>query len=387
MIGRPPWRAITLGEIATALDVEHDVGAGVARQQLEREHHQQAIRGHDHAARADHADAVGIAVEGDAEIGVVLANLGDEPAQVARHRRIGRVIWESRVELAEQRHHVAAKLLQQLDRYHRGRAVAAVDNDLEPAIDQHIVAHGAQVIGVDLGLPVSALPLAEALLEDAGAQRRDPLAAQRLPGEHDLESVVLRGVVAAGDHDTALGAEVITGVVQHRGRHSADIDHVETCREQAANQVFAQHRAAGAAIGADHDGIAAALVRLAPDRPPDRAGEIGIEQLVEAADVVIAEDLGRNRHFLLGLEVDVRFGQLLEDIDLQRIGLRGRCWRRLLSRAAARLATLAAHAHDGLASCHQFGEVQRGHARSRGTLVQRGIAKALGVLAQLAPQL
>jgi hypothetical protein len=61
----------------------------VARQHVAGEDHQQLVPEQDVALAIHHADAVAVAVEGDAEVGLLARHLGDELLQVLRHRGIG----------------------------------------------------------------------------------------------------------------------------------------------------------------------------------------------------------------------------------------------------------------------------------------------------------
>ena len=67
---------------------------------------------------------------------------------------------------------------------------------------------------------------AEVLVVDALAQRLDVGAEEARLAAHQLEAVVVAGVVAPGDHHAAVGAEVVRGEVEQRRRADADVDDV-----------------------------------------------------------------------------------------------------------------------------------------------------------------
>src|SRR5438132_13150259 len=54
------------------------------------------------------------------------------------------------------------------------------------------------------------------------------LTGQGLSGQDHFESVVVGRIVTAGDHDAAIGFEMISGEVSHRRDDEADVDDVAT---------------------------------------------------------------------------------------------------------------------------------------------------------------
>src|SRR5690606_15217997 len=76
----------------------------------------------------------------------------------------------------------------------------------------------------------------QAAAGDAVVQVGDGIARQRLAADHDLEAVVVRRVVAAGDGDAAAGVQVVGSEVHHRRRHHADVDDVAARLAQAFDQ-------------------------------------------------------------------------------------------------------------------------------------------------------
>ncbi len=80
----------------------------------------------------DDADAIGVAVERDADLGADLGDLLLEIGDVRLDRGIGVVVGEAAVGLAVQRGHVEAELAQQRHG-DAADAVAGVDDDLDPA--------------------------------------------------------------------------------------------------------------------------------------------------------------------------------------------------------------------------------------------------------------
>ena len=101
------------GQAPGALDVEDDLGARVASQYVLGEQHQQAV-GVDDAAGVGHADAVAVTIEGQADVGAGLLDLGDQVFEVFRLAWVRVVVWEVAVHLAEQRDHLTAQGFDQL---------------------------------------------------------------------------------------------------------------------------------------------------------------------------------------------------------------------------------------------------------------------------------
>ena len=84
-------------------------------------------------SRVDDSDSVGIAVEPDAQVRAGGAHGLDEILEILDDRRIGMMIREGSIALAEQPCPLDVELIEELGRHERADAVAAVDDDLEPA--------------------------------------------------------------------------------------------------------------------------------------------------------------------------------------------------------------------------------------------------------------
>lgn len=118
----------------------------------------------------------------------------------------------------------------------------------------------------------------------------------RVSGDHDLEAVVVRRVVAAGQHHPGLALEHVGRVVQHRGRHHAHVADLATAVHQALDQLLDQLGTGQAAIAADSDARFAAGEAFRADGATDPVGGLGGEGIAyHATDVVGAEDAGGQR--------------------------------------------------------------------------------------------
>ncbi|MCY1543856.1 hypothetical protein D9M68_796910 [compost metagenome] len=134
--------------------------------------------------------------------------------------------------------------------------------------------------------------------------------------------------MAAGEHHRGFAGEDVPGVIDHRGRHHADVADVAATVEQALDQLLHQFRAGQAAIAA-HGNVRLALRQaLRANRATDPvSGFRGQAAADHAANVIGAEDIGRqfwrdlrgihNRGVLQSQEVLV----FIENVDIEDIGV------------------------------------------------------------------
>jgi hypothetical protein len=104
--------------------------------------------------------------------------------------------------------------------------------------------------------------------------------------------------VRPGDLDAAGDAEVVEAPVQQRRGYHADVHDVHAALGQPAHESFAQLGAARTVVAADGDGARhAALHDVGSVGAADGARRLDGEVLPhDAADVVLPEDAGRDRH-------------------------------------------------------------------------------------------
>ncbi len=256
-----------------------------------------------------------------------LLDLGDQVLQVLRLARVRVVVGEGAVDLAVQRDHAAAQGLDQLRGDHAGHAVAAVDHHLQRLGQGDVVADLLEVARQDVDLLHAADAGCQVVFLDALAQGLDLLVGQGLAGDDDLEAVVVRRVVAAGEHHPGLALQHVGRVVQDRGGHHAHVADLATAVDQALDQLLDQFGAGQAAIAADSDARFAARQAFGADGAADPVGGLGGEGIADhAADVVGAEDAGgqwrgfRRAHdggLLQSQEVLV----FIENVDIQNVGV------------------------------------------------------------------
>ena len=395
--GLPHQRAAALaqdvvGQLAGALDVVDHHGARIALQHIGGEQHQQPVREHHLAFLGHHAQAVAVAVEGQAQVGVEALDHLHQVLEVVRLARVRVVVGEAAVDLAVQRDHLGADGLQQARGDVAGNTIAGVDHHLQRPLHLHVVGDAADVVFVHrlLDQRTGAAARLQAAFADALAQVLDRVAGQGLATDHDLEAVVVGRIVAAGHRHAAAGAQVVGGEIHHRSGHHAHVDHVAAGLAQALDQAAGQLRAGQAAIAADHDVGQALVGHHVAHRLADPGGDLrGQFTADHAADVIGAEDarLQRDlrRHGRGPHRCHRRAGLVLaglQGLAQGRLGFLQRAGGRL----AAQLRQLAARQQYGQRrQCGQHGrgdqagdgtqsERATAHIRNRGRHAQAGLA-------------
>ena len=227
-------------QVPRALHVVDDVGSRIAADDVLSEQHEQLVRPDDLAGRCNHAKAVTVAVEGETDIGLLVLHHVDQVPQVLGLCRVRVVIGEVAVDVAVQRHDLAAELLEQSRRQLTGHTIAAVHDNLAGLGHHHALQYPVQVMVVQVHLLDLTLAVRQLVIVQTSLQALDALFGQRLAGDHHLQAVVVRRVVAAGDHDAGAGIQRVGGEVEKRRRHLADVDHVAAAFVQAPGQRIAQ---------------------------------------------------------------------------------------------------------------------------------------------------
>ena len=207
-------------------DIDEDALAGMAGQDIAGEDGEDFIGLVADALFIDHAEAIGIAVPGDTEVGAVAADFGGQVGHGGGILGIGQVMGKGAVEVGIEADHLAADALQRLGAGHRRDAVAGVRHDLErsgqgePASQERpILLFGvAGGEGAGAAFEIAAVREAAHLLDFVGGQR-DPPPLQQFHAVHG------HGVVAAGDIDATVDAPGSSGKIQQGRGREADIDH------------------------------------------------------------------------------------------------------------------------------------------------------------------
>ena len=192
----------------------------------------QLVAPQDAAGGVDGAEAIGVAVERDAELGALASRrVAIRSRDVLGLRRIGVVVREAAVELAVQRHDVEAEAAVQRDRGRPAGAVAGVDDDLEaaraePQLRGRVVEVRADDVARVHRAASGAAPASRA------ARRRDRAALRSsAPCSVSVPRMILKPLSSGGLWlpviiTAAAGFEVMRGEVEDRRRHDADVDDV-----------------------------------------------------------------------------------------------------------------------------------------------------------------
>ena len=188
------------GQAAGAFDVEDDLGARVAGQYVLGEQHQQAVWVDDAAGVGHYADAVAVTVEGQADVGTGFLHLGDQVLEVLGFAWVRVVVGEVAIHLAEQRDDFAAQRFDQSRCDDACGAVAAVHHHLEFLGQLHVTDDLLEVAVQNLDLFHTALGARHVVGLQAGQQGLDLLVGQGVAGDDDLETVVVRWVMATRQH-------------------------------------------------------------------------------------------------------------------------------------------------------------------------------------------
>ena len=100
-MGTPPYLLISAVQDFRGLDLGDDRGARMVLEDVAGVNDQQLVAPEDAPPAVDDADAVGVAVQADAQVGPGLLHLGDQVLQVLDHGGVGMVVGEAAVHVAE----------------------------------------------------------------------------------------------------------------------------------------------------------------------------------------------------------------------------------------------------------------------------------------------
>ena len=269
----------------------------MARQHVFGEQHQLAVGVDDLAILGDDAQAVAVAVEGQADFRRTIAQGADQVLQVFRMGRIGVVIGEVAVDFAEQLFDFAAHAAIECAGKGAGHAVAAIDGDFHRARELDVADDAREIGFADIVRPVAAIAVCGVFGQDGFVQRLDGVAVDRLSGQHHLEAIVVGRIVAAGDHDAGLGVQHVGAEIHHGRGDDAEVDHVDAGVLQTLRQGAGQFGAGEPAILADDDSAFALPDDGAAESVADLARDRCVERLADdAADVVGLEDTLSESH-------------------------------------------------------------------------------------------
>ena len=280
-----PARAHVVDDLRARILLQHRLGE-------ERRHE---VARDELAGVVDEEAPVGVAVEGRAEVGAVLAHLADHELAVLGEERVRLVIREGAVRLEVVRDGVDRDPFEHGRQHHAGHPVRRVDHHA-PLLDrievdegQHLVHEGRK----DILLP----DLSWDLVPGRGRRGHGPVAdvqkarvaadGQRASA-HDLHPGVLLRVVRRGHLDAAVEPEVADGEVEHLGADEPDVDHLGPSGRSALDRRLRHRGRRDAHVPPDRNPLRLELLDVAA---PDRARSLLVEvDGVDPAHVVRLED-------------------------------------------------------------------------------------------------
>jgi len=275
-----------------AAQVVEDRRAGVAPQDVLGDQRRHDVHRHDLAAFVDEARAVGVAVEGHAEVVAALADLGAQRVEGVRLERIRLVVGEAAVGIAVEAGDLQRQALER-GGFPDAHGVGEVRRDAQRTADGGALAHERGVLGRDV---VARHCAAHGGRRGERARGDDALDVGDAGGAADghglragqFEAVVRAGVVRGGDHHARVAPQDAVAVVRHRRRAFAQIHHVGALQRDAVGQGREERRGMRADV-APHRHLAAAEERR--QRAPDGPRQV-LRQLlaIDSPDVVCLEN-------------------------------------------------------------------------------------------------
>ena len=142
------------------------------------------------------------------------------------------VIGEVAVYLAKQRRHRAAQGFNYGRRDAASYAIAAIDYHIEWPVELANRQHLLGVGGDDIRVRGLAFAAAQGIVLQVLQQRLDTFFRQGNAANHHFQAIVLRRVVAAGDHNAGAGLQLVSCKVQQRRRHQTYANHIHTTLTQ-----------------------------------------------------------------------------------------------------------------------------------------------------------
>ena len=203
--------------------VDHELRVLVDRRHVARQHHADLVGENLLAGIVDHAAAVAVAVEAEADIGLVRQHRVADGVQHFHVFGIGIVFREGVIEFGVERHHLAADRLHHLRREGARGAVAAGDHDFQLALQLRAPGQIGDV--ARRKILVKLIRAADLVLE--------------VGIEHDLlQPVHLVG--AEGERTVGAHLDAGPAIVVMRRRHHRDAGHVEVELREIRHRRHAQ---------------------------------------------------------------------------------------------------------------------------------------------------
>ena len=225
------------------------------------------------AGAVDEEAAIGVAVPGDADVGLLGDDALDDVAAVFLDERVGLVIGKPAVDLEAEARRLAGEAIEELRRDEPAHAAAGVEHDVEGPDDAGIdERHHVRHVGVEHVVGRHAAPVA------AGGGRRSCAIMSRIS---EMPSSPLSGnaswrtifmpLYCLGLCDAVIWTPPSWPIardreVQHVGRNHAVVDDVGALRRGAVDERRRERRRRQAHVAADRDALGLADRRRTPRR-------------------------------------------------------------------------------------------------------------------------
>jgi hypothetical protein len=251
------------------ISVPGHAGDALLRRALARDHVEQLVAVVDRPARIRHDEAIAVAVQRDAQVGLV-----------PQHRRLqlrGRggaeqVVDVEAVRRHAHRHHVRAQLVEHVRRHAVGRAVGAIHHQLQPAQVEmrrkrrlaELDVAPARIVHAPRAPQVRGRIAADRLLEQALDLGFHGVGQLEAVAREELDAVVRVGIVRGADYHARLQAQCARQVSHARRGQRAAQQHIDARGGESRLECRLDHVAGDARVLADQH---AGPVRLGPLAP------------------------------------------------------------------------------------------------------------------------
>ena len=260
--------------------IVHHLAAAFALEQHRGEETHDVIPLDELAALIEEETPVEVAVPGEPQVRPVCADRRRRRCAILLDHRVGDAVRETAVGLVVQLDEFEGQPRFEAVHDEAGAAVSGIHHDLQ-GLELAELDIGQEMLDVG-GRGVDALPPAAGarVLEPAAlGDRADFLQAvvardrfRLFP--HELHAVVVRGVVAGGDHDAAVVAAVEGRKIHALGAADADVENVRAALRQAAAERIGERLARQSNVAPDHHALGRQKFRIGTADP---VGHIVIE--------------------------------------------------------------------------------------------------------------
>ena len=223
-------------QLPRGFHIEDDFRPGITLQDIRRKQHELPVGENDAAIFGYYPQTISVAIEGQTQFAVIAGKSIDQVMQVFRLRGIGMMVGEIAIHFTKHFGNGTAQLAIQGSGKIPGHAIATIHGDIHGPRQFNIGSDACNVHGADIVLRIGTCTLAEIVLLNAGAQRLYGVPGKGLAPQYHFQSVVIRGVMAAGNHDGRMRVQMVRSKVHHRRGHSPNVNDVDPALLNAACQ-------------------------------------------------------------------------------------------------------------------------------------------------------